>query len=50
MSRVEKEAHVTVVDDQERVNGTPSSMTYPKIGRTEASELMRLFRASVKVV
>ena len=31
--RVEQEAHVRVVDDQERGIGTPSSMTYPKIGR-----------------
>ena len=32
LSRVEQEAHVRAVDDQERGNGTPSSMTYPKIG------------------
>ena len=28
LSRVEQEAHVRVVDDQERGSGTPSSMTY----------------------
>ena len=38
LSRVEKEAHITVVVDQERVNCTPSSMTYPKIGRRQVGK------------